>query len=663
MKKVPETNQYFVSNASDLVANIQYTKNIDMDEEGYLKLSSPFPKLTSEADIANFSIFIDAINIGISTTDDSSYKFVTSDNIYDIDLDDLSVTLDAAAPLGNDTARFVGWKGGDWYLNTDNDIYSLQSYAGTVWDIENTDAVDYQEVFVNKNTLCAVQGSSNVQQFLTTDMNGTTPPSSNSGVTLVIPNNFTITGMAYSNYRMGIATLNEARGQAFFFTWDGTTAEAGQGIPVSAPIIIDVVAYQNSWAILTSKGQLMRFNGGGFDVLANLPPYYFNANWILGRGSRDHGRIMSVDGDVIYINFGTLMDSSEDDSGILQGFFSGIWCYDDNIKSLYHRHGLSNSKLSREVVTFASNIGTSTAHQLLTGDKVLASDNIIYYAIYLTANTFSLATSYDLAVAGTASTFVSTNTLIWIKREDWSQLTAHATNFGACIKFDGGGNLLTEGVLPFFAGLGLATKAMAYNNTTCIMAPKFDNLGTVCYYKMKAAELEDNYRAIIVKHAKLVDGDRIVIKYKIKDNYKPIAIGEAADTSGDIFITWVNSTSFTTTINLTNVAVGDEVEFFSGAGGGSTAHVVSTTNNAGTWTVVVDEAIRGGASGNKSTCVFDSFKKLETITKDNQNETCQFNAPLGKVSKWIQVKLELRGRGIKVEELIVDNVVHKPLIS
>jgi hypothetical protein len=656
--KIPaENNKYYVSNASDLIPNIQYTKNIDMDEVGYLKMSSPFPRIISDADDNDFGVFTDAIQIKATG---SEYKIATDGKIYDINLYDLSAIVDAGAPTANNPdGRFIGWKGGEWYYNSASDIYSLQATAGTVWDIENTDNISYAELFVNKNTLAGASFGA-VDQYNESDMNGTTPSSTNSGITLVLPDNFRITGQAYSNYRMGIATYSETKGMAFFFTWDGATAEAGQGVPVYATEILDVVAYQNSWAILTSKGQLLRFNGAGFDVLANLPNYFLPVNWLLNSGI-DHGRMMYVDGDVIYVNIGSLLEANDDGSGILKGFYSGIWCYDDAIKSIYHKHGLSTSKIVRIALTPTDNVFTSTAHKLVTGDKVLYDDGKTYYAIRLSDNTFSLASTYDLALAGTVTTDVLDGPMVWIKREDWSQLLAYNDNFGACVKFDSGENLRYQGVLPFFAGLQLINKSPSSDNSLCVMAPKFDNLSTVCYSKLKSSELEDNYRSIIVKHSKLVDGDNIVIKYKTKDNYKPIGVGDAGDSSPDNFITWATSTSFTTIDNIADVAVGDEVEFYSGAGAGSSAHIVSTTNNAGTWTVVIDEAIRGAGSGNKSTCLFDCFKKLAVITKSNQDITNQFTAPLGEVSKWIQVKLELRGRGVVIEEMIVDNVVHKPI--
>ena len=103
------------------------------------------------------------------------------------------------------------------------------------------------------------------------------------------------------------------------------------------------------------------------------------------------------------------------------------------------------------------------------------------------------------------------------------------------------------------------------------------------------------------------------------------------------------------------------MEIWSGAGAGMSAHIVTATNNAGTWTVVLDESMRC-ASGNKSTVLFDSFKKLGVITKDTTgNPLNQVTLPLGQNSKWIQVKLELRGNNVVVEELIIDNKVQLPI--
>jgi len=662
MYKIPgQNNKYFVSNGSDLIPNLQFVRNIDMDEDGYLKLSPLMANLHSDVETGDFGLLDDAIK-GTS----SGYKFLTDDKIYNMDLSAYTATLDDSAPSGGDEMRFNAWKGGAWYVNASGDIYSLQA-DGTTWDVENTDSIDYAEVFVNKNTLVGVSGSS-VFQYLTTDMNGTSPPSTNSGTTLVLPGHLDIRGLAYSNYRIGIATRDVGGKMAYFFVWDGATAEASQGFPVYAPMILDIVAYKNSWAILTSLGQLLYFNGGGFDVLGNLPCYYSgNSNWIIYGGSQAFGRGMYTDGDIIYFIVGSLMESTEDDSGILKGMYGGVWCYDPAVGSIYHRYGLSHSKITNDAGDATAGVYTTTAHGLETGDKIrydlgVGKDNWILYAIKLTADTYKIAETYDLAIAGTGSATDYNNTKKYVTRTDWSQITCHSTNTGAVIKMNDGTAFVNNGVNPFFASLIIPSKTETAMDVTTVQAPLFDNIGTITYAKIKSENLEDTWNNIHVKYKKLTDGDKIVVKYKLKDSYKQIAVGEADDISSDVYVSWTNSTTFTTTKNLTDVEVGDEVEIWSGAGAGSSAHIVSATLVSTTWTVVLDEAIRGAASGNKSTVLFDSFKKLGVITKDTTgNPLNQCSLPLGLTSKWIQVKLELRGNSIGIEDLIIDNKKQLPI--
>lgn len=671
--KIPnETNKFYVSNGADFIPNIQYTKNIDLDEEGYLKLSPPFPKLTSSADIADFGILADVLEYSDgSGWGDAIFKVVTDDKIYDVNLVDFTVTLDALAPGGDMEARFSGWKGGTYdkraYIGTDSDIWAFEASYGYSpgtqrWKKENIDSIEYNETFINRNTLVGATGS-NVQQYTEADMNDTTPPSTNSGQTLTLPSSFEVTGMAYSNYRMGIATYNKTIGSAFLFVWDGATADASQGFPVNAKMIIDIIAYRNSWVVLTSAGQLLLFNGGGFDVLGNLPFYFTSAEWLgIESQSIAHGKIMRADGDVIYFNIGTQLLSNDDDSGLMKGFYAGVWCYDPDVDGIYHRYGLSHSQIIIDSSNATAGVFTHVGHLLETGDKVRYTLNKIYFAIKLTADTFKLANSYDLALLGTATSDNCDSDKIWIKRTDWSQIGANNGNFGAIAKFQNGQAMVQSGTRAFFAGLGMYSKTLTYSNITSIMCPVLDNIGSVCYSKIKAVGFEDTWNSVSVKYKKLTENDKIVVKYKLIDSYKQIAVGEADDSTPDRYISWVNANSFTTTKDLTEVSVGDEVEFYQGAGAGSTAHITTLTNNSGTWTVELDENIRGAESGNRSTCIFDSFKKAGVITKDTENNyTNQARFPIDLASKWIQVKLELRGNNIMVEETIINNAKASPI--
>lgn len=646
-----QDNKFFVSNGSDLIPNIQFTKNVDLDKYGYIKLSAPFPSILNSKVNTDYDILGDIIYLG-----DYEYVLSTDNKILHLDLDTLGFSANASYPRGDVRSRFVGWQNGDWYYGR-SDLYA---FDGTAFTSVNGDGVDYIETFPSRNTLVGEWADGKFYQYASNF--------SRTGPNLIIPDNFYCTGISYSNYRLGISTADDAIRQAFFFAWDGTNTSAQVGVPVNAPWILDSAAYKDSWVVVTSKGQILYFNGSGFDTLANLAPYYTPDNWIDVSTAHyhAHGRTIYVDGDVIYHNVGSNMSASRDDTGILPGFWSGIYCYDQDV-GLYHRYGLSGSFLRREALTPTAGVFTATsAHYLESGDKVIADGGTKYYAIKIDGTTFKLANTYDLAIAGTAdSSIVSgAKTLFWIARTDWSQTGYYSGNVGAVIKFD---NAMTaaNGYVPFFAGAYMSNVSLsAALNSLNVAAPKFDNIGSVTYYKIKSQTKEDIVKAVTVKTSKLKDSDKIIVKYKGKEPYTAMAIGEADDMTPDRFITWTNDTTFTfpsTYLDASSVSAGDEVELVAGAGAGSTAHISTITLATGTYTVVLDEAIRGVAAGNKSTCVFDCFKKAAVITKDTQTNTPNTYTTrlFSNISKTFQLKLEIRGNDVVIEDVDIDNTPQK----
>jgi hypothetical protein len=109
-------------------------------------------------------------------------------------------------------------------------------------------------------------------------------------------------------------------------------------------------------------------------------------------------------------------------------------------------------------------------------------------------------------------------------------------------------------------------------------------------------EIEDTWDKFWGVYRRLLQStDTIDLKYRLSEE-DPI---EAS-------ITWVNTTSFTTTTDVTTYAptatgfngtVGGEVEITQGTGGASIAHITNVVNNAGTYTVTLDTAITGVTTG------------------------------------------------------------------
>jgi hypothetical protein len=143
------------------------------------------------------------------------------------------------------------------------------------------------------------------------------------------------------------------------------------------------------------------------------------------------------------------------------------------------------------------------------------------------------------------------------------------------------------------------------------------------------------FQKIALKYGKMRNaGDSILVKYRTEEDAKYPILAQVA---------WTNTTTFTTTSSLTDARVGDEVFVLCGYGGGSSAHIVSATNNAGTWTVVLDEAAYGVTAANESSVVIENWKKL-TSFNDQITTYKEFTLPVP-ASTWIQVLVELRSDG------------------
>lgn len=106
----------------------------------------------------------------------------------------------------------------------------------------------------------------------------------------------------------------------------------------------------------------------------------------------------------------------------------------------------------------------------------------------------------------------------------------------------------------------------------------------------QSQSLKDTWQKLAVKYRKFLDSaDRIWIKYRLTEA-SPV----------EFTLTWSalspTTVTFTTSTDLTGKE-GYEVEVLQGTGSGKGAHIVSITNNAGTYTVVLDEPFTGVTTG------------------------------------------------------------------
>lgn len=148
-------------------------------------------------------------------------------------------------------------------------------------------------------------------------------------------------------------------------------------------------------------------------------------------------------------------------------------------------------------------------------------------------------------------------------------------------------------------------------------------------------EIQDKWERLWAVYKQLLNSsDSIVFKYRVTETDPVVAN-----------ITWVNTTSFTTTTNITtysplasgfNGTQGGEVEIIQGVGSGLCAHITSITELAGTYTVTIDETATG-ATTTTARARFQKWIKLNPSEAINQIKQYSQYA-IGASSPGIQIK-------------------------
>jgi hypothetical protein len=298
--------------------------------------------------------------------------------------------------------------------------------------------------------------------------------------------------------------------------------------------------------------------------------------------------------------------------------------------------------------------------------------NTTYYVIKLSSTTMKLATSRANAVAGTAIDLTGTGNnsqyFVWFPQSDFGQLAVDG--YGGMIRRTASSltnaNAASFSVYNRYAyGFGDVNQLSATGSAVDsfgIFLDRFESRGYFVTQKMFSPNVTDVWQALLLKVRNLkTEHDKIIVKYRTSANTSLPAFGRSSTTVG----TWVDANTFTTDADLSMVTAGMEVEFILGAGSGYLAHVSSISLNGTTYTVNLDEDIRGITAADTCYFVIDNWTKLSTaaaedsITSVSNPDRASF--PIAQQSKWIQFKVELRGQPtIAIEELELVNQTEEP---
>jgi hypothetical protein len=683
MIKLPLNNRWKQPNNSYKEGSIWYTKNITLDEEGIIKLS---PRMFNFFDDSETTTSIGSTNfdtpVAFGRYAEGTMYVVTKDEPFNVSIGqtEKSISEDTSSNNPNLSSTSHGtWWQGRWYESYDTGAAAGVSYVTTgTWTAGVITGLTpgvrhYLSVFQNKNNL-AVSNGNTVKIYDTSHSNT---------ATLTLPADFEVIGLTYNSYKLGIITRlgGDSAGEnknSFFFTWDGASSEASTGIDIGAISAISVFPYKSSFGIITSQGQVLYWNGGGFDKLVDFPFYFTKQRFGDNTNFTAYGDNVIADGDTLLINLGFNFDSmGTKGEKYIQNNPSGIWCYDPSV-GLYHKYSPSNSRayfhwITTGNVNTTTNIITTSGTIPQTGSPLIVNDGAgsaiggivnrkVYYVIKLTSTTFKIAETYQNALDLVAVDFTSATDNVYLWMYDIKDYGA--TFIGA----SGGVSLLgssTDVYTDIIAGsriYGTDDNGSGIN-TLEVVVPFLKNIGYFITPKLFLNSQTENLQKLVIKHRPLKLNDKIIIKVKTKE-YLGLPTSSVMSPNNKT-ANWTALNVFTTITDLSeamsalNNGEEMEIEFLSGVGAGQLSKITDITYNTGTYTVTTEDDIVGASSGLKSNFIIDNWKVCDIIDYNNQTFGLK-EISIADVGKSPQIKVELQGYETAIEEI---NIITNPQIK
>jgi len=644
--KIPSDNRWIQTNNSDVFGVLNDSRNITLDRPGKVTLSKKAVVVVTSVDDTDFER---TMSIVYFPTDVSKYIAVTTDEAFYFDLIGGLPTEIASTPtttLGTDAMVHEG----RMYVTTDTNFSNLT--ATPTWNLAIAPAVltgsvpHPMAIFDSQTTYKLAIGDDNRVQLY--DNSATAPAKSSTD--LILPSQYVITTLAYSNGYLFVGTKNKNGGNAVIFIWDGSTTNANYAVPVGADRVYSLTPYRSTVAGIASSGELFTVNGSLTSTLAGFPIFYeVDALWQDSTESlfqKVFHRGMVVVGETIYISITGSVDRGTD-------MKSGVWEYNPNY-GLHHRVSLASDQYVIDTgITFSGEVLTTTAsHSLKTGDAVQFytkdtmtgfDTNFVYYVSVQSSNTLKVAISRKALSDGNFITFGGTagnDALLYIPNTDQGMI--------------GDGNGVAEGhaiglVSNQASPLQLWASPIVFSGRTDnIDGTEIDSIyqlgksftvGSITTQRVYSPNIEDTWRRIV----SFIDGlkistEQLIVKYRTKtDTSKPSLIYKG---------TWSGTGSIVSTgtdaeqSEWGDIDEGDELTLVDGYGRGYSVHVTSITDNAGTFTIVTDETI--GTDTKAVYFTVDNFTKLSTHTYERELPT-HIEDTLNAKGAWVQIKVEMRG--------------------
>lgn len=653
-----------VAHGKNGFADIVGTRNMDFNKDGSAVLAQQPIVLYTSDDDSNFG------KIQAIVLLDSVYYIITVGNVFAYTPGTGAIVEQTTSGSGtysvySDAVSYLG-------LVAVSGSTTVHSYNGSAWTSRITGLSSTPHpmcVFENLVTLCVAQGNIVYQS----NTGAWTEDTANK---LTLPSDQIVTWMRWRGNNMYIGTRNTSGKTAYMYVWNGRGTQFQAGYPIGCDWVYSGVDFQDTMVVLTSEGQLLRFNGGGFNEIAHFPVYETNLSWSINSAStstigRCANRGMVAAGDIIYLNIdGGIQDGLEGYPGkYLHDQPSGLWVYDPSV-GLYHKSGSNYTKFNTLTITaLSSNVLTVGKHSCETGDEIRAVSvsNITgltvgrdYFVIKVSETTFKLAFSPGDALAGRAITLSGS--------PSGDTLNVSLTDCGStCNTIPGAVAIYSQNVQQRFFGSDVLFGAQVNNNANTAVKVLMSlgtgrNIGSFTTTEFQSSGVRDVFQKLFFEIKEIIQGaDSAVVKWrKVITPGLPTPVRYSDSGLG----TWVDASTFTvltTTKDFMSASVGDEIQIVEGAGSGHTAHITSIDSSTSTYSVIIDEVIPNIVPGDTSEIMVENWQKLGTIdnTTDSINEDYA-ELPVGEKGSWIQFKIELRGHNISVNKTSVITGTDKP---
>lgn len=652
-------------NSSDVNGNLYQTRNIDLNEDGYIKLAPATVSVFSEENASPFKN-IKSISIGsvVSMVGNSVYE----SSKIDLLSSNISESTSASIPQNIDNGDAIYFN--NKQIVSDDDVDDIKYDTAGTWTTITTFAAGSDpfafSIFESQNSLLAGRG--NVVKRINTSWAV--------AQTLTLPTEYIVTSIETIGSYAYIATQNRKGGDAKLFLWTGINTTNDGSYSVNAWSILSIKKYGSTVAAVDSTGRLSLFSGSGFTELASFPPKYRNIYW--GDASDAYtflrNRGMVVDGDLIYfIVTGKFFDVS---NHYLDTLLGSVWCYNPKI-GIYQIYSATNNSILVDSGVDIGDINTST-DTITTTVSVPSTGSVVYYeplsstigglldgkwyfVIKVTSTTFKLAETYEDAINGNAINITSTsgsNRFYFISQKDYGAGIINDTTAIQVLNNDDIDNDVLSRIV--FSAEVMTQTSAAIKHKLIAVCKNIKNLGYFVTPKMFASALADVFNSITLRFKPLKYGDKIIVKYRTEEKLG-FPVLPNSRTSSDNLVTWTSTTVFTTPsspssnyYDFSNVAAGDEVEVINGSGSGFISKVSSISKSGFQYTVTLADANPFVTASDTSMVKIDNWKTIETIdgsTFTGTEKTIAVDATGG----WIQFKIVLEGTGVTLFDNIIDN--------